>query len=322
MSGPVNAPVFIVADDTAGERLDRALVRFLPQYTRAYVQQRIEAGDVFVDGRARKASHRLRGGETITVAIPPVPETPDLVPEPMDLHIVYEDADVLVIDKPAGLVIHPGVGNRTGTLVHGVLAHAPEVRTNDAVRPGIVHRLDKETSGLVIVAKHDRAREFLAQQLRARMAEKRYVALVHGTLRDDRTVDAPIGRDPNHRTKMAVISSGRQATTLLHVAEHLPGYTLLDVDLRTGRTHQIRVHCAHIGHPIAGDRVYAPRRTPPFGLARQFLHAARLGITLPDGTRPEFVSPLPPDLQHVLDRLRAMEKPGNRRVPHDISPMR
>jgi 23S rRNA pseudouridine1911/1915/1917 synthase len=258
-----------------------------------------------VDGRVRKASYRLRGGETITVAIPPAVERADLVPELMALNIVHEDADAIVIDKPAGLVVHPGAGNWTGTLVHGVLAHAPEVRTNDTVRPGIVHRLDKETSGLLIVAKHDRAREFLARQLRERTAEKEYIALVHGTLRDDRTIDAPIGRDPIHRTKMAVMPAGRHAVTVLHVAEHLPGYTLLDVDLKTGRTHQIRVHTASINHPIAGDRVYAPRRTSPPNLHRQFLHAALLTITLPNGTRHTFVSPLPPDLQVVLDRLRA-----------------
>jgi 23S rRNA pseudouridine1911/1915/1917 synthase len=293
-----------VPEDAAGERLDRVLVGALPEYTRAYLQQRIDAGDVAVDGRARKASYRLRGGETVTIAIPPAAERADLVPEPMALDIVYEDADTIVVDKPAGLVVHPGAGNWTGTLVHGILAHAPEVRTNDAVRPGIVHRLDKETSGLLIVAKHDRAREFLARQLRERTAEKRYIALVHGTLREDRTIDAPIGRDPVHRTKMAVTSDGRPAVTVLHVAEHLPGYTLLDVDLKTGRTHQIRVHAAAINHPIAGDRVYAPRRTPPPGLSRQFLHAAQLTITLPNGERHTFVSPLPPDVQKVLDRLR------------------
>jgi 23S rRNA pseudouridine1911/1915/1917 synthase len=293
-----------VPQEDAGERLDRVLVGVLPAYTRAYLQQRIDAGDVSVDGRTRKASYRLRGGETIVIAIPPARERTDLVPEPMALNIVYEDADVIVIDKPAGLVVHPGAGNWTGTLVHGVLAHAPEVRTNDTVRPGIVHRLDKETSGLLIVAKHDRAREFLARQLRERTAEKRYIALVHGTLHEDRTIDAPIGRDPVHRTKMAVTPTGRPAVTVLHVTEHYPGYTLLDVDLKTGRTHQIRVHAASINHPIAGDRVYAPHRTPPPGLHRPFLHAARLTITLPNGERHTFVSPLPPDAQAVLDRLR------------------
>jgi 23S rRNA pseudouridine1911/1915/1917 synthase len=308
MSQAPKVHTIVAAEGAAGERLDRVLVGALAGYTRAYVQQRIAAGDVSVDGRVRKASYRLRGGETIRVAIPPPEERADLVPEPMDLSIVYEDTDVIVLDKPAGLVVHPGAGNWTGTLVHGVLAHAPEVRTNDSVRPGIVHRLDKETSGLLIVAKHDRAREFLARQLRERTAEKAYIALVHGTLHEDCTIDAPIGRDPVHRTKMAVTPDGRPAITILHVAEHLPGYTLLDVDLKTGRTHQIRVHCAHINHPIAGDHVYAVRRTPPPGLHRQFLHAARLTITLPNGERPTFVSPLPPDLQNVLSRLRGASK--------------
>lgn len=294
-----------VEPERAGERLDRFLATELPQFTRAYLQTRIEQADVQVDGRLRKASFRLRGGEQIAVAIPDEPSKTTLVPEQMALAILYEDADVIVVDKPAGLVVHPGAGNWTGTLVHGILAHAPDVRTNDAVRPGIVHRLDKETSGVLIVAKHDVAREFLAQQLRERTARKEYIALVHGIVPRDLTINAPIGRDPVHRTRMAVVTSGREATSILHVAERLPGYTLLSVDLRTGRTHQIRVHAAYIGHPVAGDTRYAPRQTAPRGLDRQFLHAARLEITLPDGERRAFVSPLPDDLAAVLDRLRA-----------------
>ena len=295
-----------VAPERAGERLDRFLAAELAQFTRAYLQNRIDEGDVQVDGRPRKASFRLRGGERIAVVVPDEPSRTPLVPEPMSLAILYEDADVIVVDKPAGLVVHPGAGNWTGTLVHGILAHAPEVRTNDETRPGIVHRLDKETSGVLIVAKHDTAREFLARQLRDRTARKEYAALVYGIVPRDLTIDAPIGRDPVHRTRMAVVrdSQGREATSILHVAERLPGYTLLTVDLRTGRTHQIRVHCASIGHPVAGDRRYAPRRTPPRGLTRQFLHAARLEIALPNGERRAFVAPLPDDLRVVLDALR------------------
>ncbi len=288
----------------AGERLDRFLAAALPQFTRAYLQVRIDRADVQVDGRHRKASFRLRGGERIAVVIPDEPSRTALIPEQMSLAILYEDADVIVVDKPAGLVVHPGAGNWTGTLVHGILAHAPEVRTNDEVRPGIVHRLDKETSGVLIVAKHDGAREFLARQLRERTAHKEYTALVHGIVPRDRTIDAPIGRDPVHRTRMAVVSGGRDATSIVHIVERLPGYTLLTVDLRSGRTHQIRVHCASIGHPVAGDRRYAPRQRPPHGLTRQFLHAALLEITLPDGERRAFLSPLPDDLRAVLDALR------------------
>ncbi len=294
-----------VAPDHIGERLDRFLAAALPQFTRAYLQTRIGRADVLVDGRARKASFRLRGGEQIAVVVPDEPSRTTLVPEPMTLAILYEDADVIVVDKPAGLVVHPGAGNWTGTLVHGILAHAPEVRTNDTVRPGIVHRLDKETSGVLIVAKHDMARECLARQLRERTAHKEYTALVYGIVPRDLTIEAPIGRDPVHRTRMAVVSNGREATSIMHVVERLPGYTLLSVDLRTGRTHQIRVHCAYIGHPVAGDTRYAPRQTPPRGLTRQFLHAALLEITLPNGGRRTFVSPLPDDLAVVLDRLRA-----------------
>ena len=293
-----------VALERVGERLDRFLATELSQFTRAYLQTRIDAEDVRVDGRPRKASYRLRGGEAISLTIPDEPRRTTLIPEQMSLAILYEDADVIVIDKPAGLVVHPGAGNWTGTLVHGILAHAPEVRTNDTVRPGIVHRLDKETSGVLIVAKHDVAREFLAQQLRERTAHKEYTALVHGIVPRDLTIEAAIGRDPIHRTRMAVVSNGREATSILRVAERLPGYTMLSVDLRTGRTHQIRVHCAYIGHPVAGDHTYAPRRAPPRGLTRQFLHAALLELTLPNGERRSFVSPLPPDLANVLDSLR------------------
>ncbi len=295
-----------IPPEQADMRLDRALAVALTQYTRAYLQTRIARGDVRVDGTARKASFRLRGGETISITIPEMASVTDLFPEPMSLAILYEDADVIVIDKPAGLVVHPGAGNWTGTLVHGILAHAPDVRTNDTVRPGIVHRLDKETSGVLIVAKHDAAREFLARQLQDRTARKCYIALVYGTLPAERTINMPIGRDPRHRVRMAVVPSGRAATSVVHPVEHLPGYTLLDVDLKTGRTHQIRVHCAAIGHPVAGDHLYAPRRTPPKGLTRQFLHAATLEITLPNGERREFDSPLPPDLARVLADLRAV----------------
>ena len=296
--------VFTATPEDAGSRFDLFLVSHLPSVTRAYVQARIDAGDARIDGRDRKASFRLRGGETITVTVHPVPTATALVPEPMPLAILYEDADVIVIDKPAGLVVHPGAGNWTGTLVHGILAHAPDVRTNDEMRPGIVHRLDKETSGVIIVARNDGAREFLARQLHDRTATKVYTALVYGHVLHDVTVDAPIARDPQQRTRMAVISTGRPATSVLHSVERLPGYTLLDVDLLSGRTHQIRVHCAHIGHPVAGDSRYAGRRVPPPGLTRQFLHAASLTISLPNGTRPTFVSPLPDDLSRVLDRLR------------------
>jgi 23S rRNA pseudouridine1911/1915/1917 synthase len=297
---------FRVPTESAGSRLDLFLVSALEGFTRAYLQGRIEAGEVSVGGRARRASYRLRAGEEVAVTVHPTPSATALVPEPMPLAILYEDADVIVIDKPAGLVVHPGAGNWTGTLVHGILAHAPDVRTNDVMRPGIVHRLDKETSGVLIVARNDAAREFLARQLHDRTAEKRYTALVYGHLARDLTVDAPIARDPQQRTRMAVISTGRPATTTLHVAERLPGFTLLDVGLHTGRTHQIRVHCAHIGHPVAGDRRYAGRRPSPSGLTRQFLHAARLTISLPNGTRPTFVSPLPDDLAAVLDGLRGV----------------
>jgi 23S rRNA pseudouridine1911/1915/1917 synthase len=268
------------------------------------VQELMASGKVLVDGVRVAKSRKLDAGSVVELlGEPEVPGLPVADPG-VEVVVRHEDDDVVVVAKPAGLVVHPGAGNWTGTLVHGIIAHDPSVRTNDTIRPGIVHRLDKETSGVLIVAKHDTAREFLARQLRDRTARKRYIALVHGALPNDMTVDAPIARDPQHRTRMAVVSTGRPATTDLHIAERLPGFTLLDVDLHTGRTHQIRVHCASLGHPVAGDKTYAPRRVPPPGLTRQFLHASQLTITLPNGTRPTFVSPLPVELSHVLDGLR------------------
>jgi 23S rRNA pseudouridine1911/1915/1917 synthase len=307
----------VVAPEQAGERLDRFIVACLPHLTRAHVQHLIDQGRVRRGQHAAKAGQKLRAGDRVLVDEPPVAAT-ELRPEAMDLAIVHEDETLLVIDKPAGLVVHPAPGHPTGTLANAVLAHAPEVAMNGSQRPGIVHRLDKETSGLLVVAKTDAARQALVEQFAGRAVLKEYLALAHGQIADQRVIDAPIARDPRQRQRMAVVPGGRAARTEVVPIEHLPGCTLLRVRLHTGRTHQIRVHLAAIGHPIVGDETYgrgdtlwqidrahggARRRVP---VPRQFLHAERLGFTLPArGEWREFVSPLPADLAAVLAMLRA-----------------
>ena len=287
-----------------GQRLDRALAARLPDHSRAYLQALIDGGDVLVDGRARKASYRLRAGEEIVVTVPP-PAPADLRPEPIPLAVVYEDADVLVIDKPAGMVVHPAPGHDSGTVVNAVLARLPDVRVNGTARPGIVHRLDRDTSGLLVIARHERALAALQRQFKERGVRKVYLALLDGVVEpDEGTIDAPIGRDPRNRQRMAVLREGRPAVSHFRVLERFARHTLVEVRIESGRTHQIRVHCAFIGHPVAGDPVYRRGARDDPGLPRQFLHAHRLGFTLPgDGWR-EFVSPLPPDLAEPLAALR------------------
>ena len=292
------------AVEHTNERLDRFVADALPDLSRTYVQQLIEQGNVLVDGYQRKPKFKMTPGEMVTVSIPP-PADEWIVPEAIPLSIVYEDWDVLVIDKPAGLVVHPAPGHPRGTLANAVVHHAPDIALGGSNRPGIIHRLDKDTSGLIAVAKTDRARTTLVPQWEGRTVQKGYVALVAGVVEDDEgTIDAPIGRHPSQRQRMAVIHSGRPALTHLTVVERFPGATLLDVVIESGRTHQIRVHLAFIGHPVVGDTVYG-KATNVGGIPvdRQFLHASRLGFSLPDGRSVTFRSPLPPDLQEVLDRL-------------------
>jgi 23S rRNA pseudouridine1911/1915/1917 synthase len=251
-------------------------------------------------------SHRVFAGERVELALPP-PEPLTVQPEPMPLAIVYEDAELLVVDKPAGLVVHPAYGHSSGTLVNGLLAHAGSLPDAGlAFRPGIVHRLDKDTSGLLVVAKTPMALAGIAQQFKRNIVTKAYLALVAGRPREESgTLDRPIARDPRNRQRMAVVAAGRPARTHWQVQEELPGYTLLELRLETGRTHQIRVHLQAIGHPIVGDQVYGEQKHAQ-GLRRQFLHAHRLEIRQPTTGHPlVFVSPLPEDLTAVLDRLRA-----------------
>jgi 23S rRNA pseudouridine1911/1915/1917 synthase len=293
----------------AGERLDRWLATYVPELSRARLQTLIDDGRVRVDGRIPKASRRLGGGERIDLEIPPAPpET--LEPEPIALSVLYEDEDVIVVDKPAGMVVHPGAGHTTGTLAAAALAHAPDIAgVGGPRRPGVVHRLDKDTSGLLVLARTARAYDSLTAQLAARSVTRRYRAIVHGRVRaGEGVVDAPIGRHPRDRVRMAIVPRGKRAVTRYATLERFLHFTYLAVTLETGRTHQIRVHMASLGHPVAGDRLYggrAPRVPVPPTLVGLALHAVELAFLHPvTGTRMEFSSPLPARMEAFLSQLR------------------
>jgi 23S rRNA pseudouridine1911/1915/1917 synthase len=291
--------------DETNERLDKFVAARMADLglSRTMIQGLIESGRVLVDGVPRRAKFKMTPGETVEITLPP-PEIEAIEPEPIPLAIVYEDDDLIVLDKPAGLVVHPAPGHPTGTLVNALLHHAPDINVGGSNRPGIVHRLDKDTSGLMVIAKSDRARTSLVAQWASREVRKGYLALVVGLVEpDEGTIDAPIGRDPSNRQRMAVGHKGRSAITHFTVRRRFARQTLLDLDLETGRTHQLRVHLAFIGHPIVGDPVYGRRTGDEPVLDRQFLHAARLAFRLPTGEPVAFESPLPTDLRAVLDAL-------------------
>jgi 23S rRNA pseudouridine1911/1915/1917 synthase len=297
-----------VPTQSAGERLDRFVAQTVANLSRSLVQQLIGSGHVTVDGRLARSSLILRGGEHVQVCVPP-PQPTELQPEAIPLQIVFEDEDIVVVEKPAGMVVHPAPGHSGGTLANALLARYPDMQTGGSIRPGIVHRLDQGTSGLLVVARHDQAMHALTEQQQARTMLKIYLAVVEGSFKEpDGVIDAPIGRHPTDRLRMAVTSglTGRAARTHYRVLEELGSYTLLELRLETGRTHQIRVHMLHRGRPILGDQLYAGRRSrPTFGLNRQFLHAHRLGFHHPRDRRwTEYHSPLPSDLQQALERLR------------------
>ena len=283
-----------IPPEKAGERLDRYLAEAL-QVTRAAVQNWLEAGYIHTDGRAAVKNYRLRGGEALSVCIPE-PVAYEAVPEDIPLDIVYEDKDLLVVNKPKGMVVHPAPGNPRGTLVNALLAHCGDSLSgiNGVLRPGIVHRIDKDTSGLLIVAKNDKAHQGLAVQIKEHTFSRIYEAVVCGRLpQDSGTVDAPIARHPVQRKKMAVVPDGRKAVTHYEVLAQYKGYTHIRLRLETGRTHQIRVHMAYLGHPVAGDTVYGAAK-PVKGLNGQCLHARTIGFVHPGtGEWMEFTSDLP-----------------------------
>jgi 23S rRNA pseudouridine1911/1915/1917 synthase len=302
-----------VPDGTAG-RVDR-LVADATGLSRSHVQKLISDGRLTVDGEPLRANAIVSAGTEVRLDVPE-PIALDLAPAPdIPLRIVYEDDDLLIVDKPAGLVVHPSPGHRDGgTLVNALLARAGGAEYGGiagVARPGIVHRLDRDTSGLLMVAKHDAAQHSLMAQLKARRIRKTYQALVAGNVAAAvGRIEAPIGRDPKHRTRMAIVPDGRSSTTGYRVRERFAGWTLLELDLVTGRTHQIRVHLDGIGHPVAGDPVYGTgtSRRGPDGLARLFLHAWRLELAAPgDGHLIRATAPLPDDLEAVLDGLRRAE---------------
>ena len=293
-------------------RLDKFLAEQVPELSRSEIQRLIASGRVTVDGEPAKPSHKVRMGEEVVVLVP-AEESTELLPEAIPLEIVYEDPVLLVVDKPAGMVVHPAPGHSGGTLVNALLAHCPELAAGEDDRPGIVHRLDRDTSGLILVAKNEKARRALQRQFKERQVHKAYLALLEGHLHPAwGRIEAAVGRDPHHRQRMSVQTGGREAVTEYHVLEqfaHRVGlaageYTMIEAEPLTGRTHQIRVHLASIGHPVVGDGVYGRRRTS-LPVSRQFLHARRLGFKHPTtGQRLELEAPLPEELAAVLDLLR------------------
>jgi 23S rRNA pseudouridine1911/1915/1917 synthase len=283
-------------------RLDKYVCSRHPRLSRSQVQRLISAGNITVNGKTAKPSLRLSPGDKIDITIPPTPPQ-ELKPEAIPLKIIYEDDDLLVVDKPAGLTVHPAPGHPAHTLVNAILAHFPHLADiGDSLRPGVVHRLDKDTSGVMLVAKNNAAQADLSQQFKSHTVTKAYLALVKGKLEPESgVIEADIGRDPRHRQRMAVVAQGREARTDYRVIKYIGGYTLLEVRPETGRTHQIRVHLAAIGFPVVGDKVYGVKSPQ---LARQFLHASLLGFKLPaTGQYIEFESELPEDLQRALEAI-------------------
>lgn len=301
-------PEAFVPADAGKQRLDRFLQAQQPEQSRSLLTRWIEAGQVRVNDQVvSKAGHALRPGDQVVWEIPPVQGLTHVQPEAIPLTIVYEDADLLVINKPVGMVVHPGAGHSQGTLVNALLAHCHDLSGIGGVeRPGIVHRLDKDTSGLLVVAKHDRAHQSLSAQLQRRDMKRSYLALAeHGFSEDQGTIEAPVGRHPTARQMMAVVPQGRFARTHWQVAERFNGYTLLELNLDTGRTHQIRVHLKSLQRPLVGDAVYGSRRKHAFKVDRPLLHACRLAFFHPlSGEALVLEAPLPDDFARVLSVLR------------------
>lgn len=295
-----------IGPENAKARLDVFLTTQLADISRSYIQKLIDDGLVTVDSKSTKSNHKLRIGEIISIKIPP-PEELEVNAENIPLDIYFEDQDVIVVNKPRGMVVHPAEGNTSGTLVNALLYHCTDLSgINGVLRPGIVHRLDKDTSGLIMVAKNDNAHNCLSEQLKERTVTRRYIALIHKNIKNNiGTVDAPIGRDPKDRQKMKVIDkNSKHAVTHYQVIERFGDYTLIECRLETGRTHQIRVHMTFIGHPLVGDHKYGPNK-PHFNIDGQLLHAKVLGFLHPStGKYLEFTAPLPKIFEDTLAKLR------------------
>ncbi|AMS07733.1 MAG: RluA family pseudouridine synthase [Limosilactobacillus oris] len=293
----------LTVDDTLTGRIDKVLAHQFNQFSRSHLQKWIEDGNVRVNGQPVKPKYKLAVGDQVVIE-PEAPQKVDLTPEKIPLDIVYEDDDVIVVNKPQGMVVHPAPGHPNHTLVNALLYHSPLSTINGEFRPGIVHRIDKDTSGLLMIAKNDLAHRSLAAQLKAKTNQREYVALVHGVIKQDAgTINAPIGRSKKDRKKQAVVSDGRHAVTHFKVLHRFRHYTLVSCRLETGRTHQIRVHMKSIGHPLAGDPLYGPRKTLPG--RGQYLHARLLGFKHPrTGKELVFTAPLPEYFQQMLDKLK------------------
>ena len=298
---------YVITDQTG--RIDKVLTSLEPEITRSQLKNLINDGHVTVNGQAVKPKYKVQAGDKISL-VKPEPQSLELTPENIPLDIVYEDDDVIVVNKPQGMVVHPAPGHPNHTLVNALLYHSPLSTINGTFRPGIVHRIDKDTSGLLMVAKNDLAHQSLAEQLRNKTNKREYLALVYGQIKEDEgTIDAPLGRNPQDRKKQAVVKSGRHAVTHFKVMKRYDNFTLVKCILETGRTHQIRVHMKYIGHPLVGDPLYGPRKV--IGKDGQFLHAALLGFKHPrTGKELVFEAPLPENFQKMLDKLDKQQHKG------------
>lgn len=296
----------VISGEQAGVRIDRVLNECLPDVSRSYLQKQLKAGGILVNGAPVKASYKTEEGDHIRICLPD-PKLPDILPENIPLDILYEDEDVILINKPKGMVVHPAAGHYTNTLVNALMYHCRESLSgiNGVMRPGIVHRIDQDTTGVLVACKNDRAHRCLAEQLKQHTITRKYNAIVYNVLEEDGTVNAPIGRHPVERKKMAVnYKNGKEAVTHYHVIQNIAGkYSYIECQLETGRTHQIRVHMASIHHPLLGDKVYSSRKAyTEFG---QVLHARILGFIHPStGQYMEFEAPLPEYFEHLLKTLK------------------
>lgn len=299
-------PLLFIADK-AGERLDVFLTRQQPDLSRAHVQKLITEGAALVDGAVRKANYKLRGGEQVSLTVPEAAPV-EIKAEDIPLDVLYEDEDIIVVNKARGMVVHPAAGVNTGTLVNALLYHCHDLSgINGEIRPGIVHRLDKDTSGVMVCAKNDKAHIDLAEQIRTKAAHRIYWAIVHGNIKEEAgIIKGDIGRHPTDRKKMAIVrENGKPAVTHFKVLERFGDYTLIECRLETGRTHQIRVHMTSIGHPLVNDPKYGPKKPSPFAIEGQALHSLTLTLTHPGTGEPmEFSAPVPEDMQRILTGLR------------------